>query len=160
MRFPTRIVQGLVACSAVALIAGLAVAQDQKALERAVEARQGLMQVHSFEVGPLFGMAKGDVAYDADAAAGHAKALATLVHYDETRLFVPGTSNADMPGKTRALPAIWDRPDDFRKAFEDLRSATETLAAEAGNGQEALTAAVGPVGKACGNCHEAFREKD
>jgi cytochrome c556 len=64
-----------------------------------------------------------------------------------------------MPDKTRALPAIWEKPDDFHQHFEDLRAAVDTLAAEAGNGQEAFVAAMAPVGKACGDCHESFRQK-
>jgi cytochrome c556 len=151
----------VIAAVAAALLAtGFAAAQDQKALERAIEARKGAMNIHSIEAGPIFGMAKGDVAYDAEAAAEHANALAALLNYDETRLFPTGSSNAEMPDKTRALPAIWERPDEFRKAFENLRGAVQTLAAEAGNGQEALVAAAGPVGNACGNCHENFRQKD
>lgn len=153
-------VHAIAAVAAVLLATGIATAQDQKALERAIEARKGAMNIHSLEVGPIFAMAKGDVAYDAEAATDHANALASLLNYDETRLFPAGTSNAEMPEETRALPAIWEKPDEFHKAFEDLRSAVETLAAEAGNGQEALVAAAGPVGNACGNCHENFRQKD
>ena len=147
-----------VACSAV-LLATAATAQDQKALERAVAARQGLMNVHVLEAGPLFGMAKGDVPYDAAMATDHAEALSSLTDYDETRMFPAGTSNAEMPDKTWALPAIWEKPDEFQAAFEDLREAAETVAAEAGKGQEQLTAAVAELGKACGDCHETFRQK-
>jgi cytochrome c556 len=129
-------------------------------LENAIAARQGAMNIHAWEAGPLFAMAKGDIAYDAEAAAEHAGALRALLNYDETRLFPEGSSNADMPDKTRALPAIWERPDEFREDFEDLRSAVDTLAAEAGNGPEAFTAAIGPLGNACGDCHETFRQKE
>jgi cytochrome c556 len=145
-------------CSA-ALLATVATAQDQKVLERAVEARQGLMNIHVLEAGPLIAMAKGDIAYDAAVATEHAEALNSLTDYDETRMFPPGTSNAEMAGETWALPAIWEQPDKFDQAFEDLRAAAETVAAEAGKGQAELTAAVGELGKACGNCHENFRQK-
>lgn len=148
-----------VAAGAGLLGAGIAMAQDQKMLESAIKARQGAMQIHLWEVGPLFAMAKGDIEYDAEAAAAHATALRALLNYDETRLFPPGSSNAEMAEKTRALPAIWERPDEFRQHFEDLRSAADTLATEAGNGQDAFRAAMGPVGNACGDCHETFRQK-
>jgi cytochrome c556 len=143
-----------------ALAATLAVGQDQKMLENAIEARQGAMSIHAWEVGPLFAMAKGDIAYDPEIAAERAGALQALLNYDETRLFPEGSSNAEMPDKTRALPAIWERPDDFRQDFEDLRTAVDTLAAEASKGQEAFVAAIGPVGNACGDCHETFRQKE
>jgi cytochrome c556 len=154
-------IHGLVAAGTAALLAtGMAAAQDQKALERAIEARQGAMNIHSWEAGPLFAMAKGDMPYDAATAEAHAAALAALLNYDETRLFPAGSSNAEMPDKTRALPAIWEKPDEFHQDFEDLRSAVQALAGQAGQGQEALVAAMGPVGKACGDCHETFRQKD
>jgi cytochrome c556 len=159
MTIRTKAAFGVAAACAAALLATVSTAQDQKALERAVKARQGLMNVHVLEAGPLIGMAKGEVPYDPAVASGHAEALSSLTGYDETRMFPAGTSNAEMPGKTLALPAIWEQPDEFQQAFENLREAAETVATEAGNGQEQLTAAVGELGKACGNCHEKFREK-
>lgn len=150
---------GVAASCTVVLLATAGMAQDQKALERAVTARQGLMNVHALEAGPLFGMAKGDVEYDGAVATEHATALGSLTGYDETRMFPAGTSNADMPGNTLALPAIWEQPDKFEQAFEDMRTAATTVAAEAGKGQAELTAAVAELGKACGNCHESFRQK-
>lgn len=149
----------VLAMIAVTGAAATAAAQDQKTLERAVQGRQGAMAIHALESGPLFAMAKGDLAYDAEAAAGHAEALHALTGYDETRLFLPGTSNADMPGKTWALPAIWEKPDDFQKAYEALQTSVTELAAQAGDGQEAMKSAMIEVGKACGNCHETFRQK-
>ncbi len=147
------------ASACVALLSGVAAGQDQKILDKAVQARQGLMQIHSLESGPLFAMAKGDIAYDAAVAEGHAKALNELVGYDETRLFLPGSSNAEMSGKTWALPVIWEKPDEFHQAFENLREATTELAAQAGEGPDAMRPAVVELGKACGNCHETFRQK-
>jgi cytochrome c556 len=152
-------VLGIAAGCSAALLATLATGQDQKRLESAIEARQGAMNIHSWEAGPLFAMAKGDIPYDAEAAAEHAGALQALLNYDETRLFPEGSSNAEMGEKTRALPAIWDEPEEFHRYFENLRMAVDKLAAEAGNGQEAFVAAIGPVGNACGDCHEEFRQK-
>lgn len=149
-----------IAACLVAAAAGFAAAQDQGMLERAIKARQGLMNVHVWESGPLFAMAKGDMPYDAEIAAGHAAALNELTQYEEPRMFIPGTSTAEMPGETRALPAIWERPDEFRQAFDQLQEATTRVVEVAGDGQEALAAAVAEVGKSCGNCHQSFREKN
>lgn len=155
----SRTVIGFAAGCSAALVVTLAAGQDQKMLDRAVKARQGVMNVHVFEAGPLFAMAKGDMPYDAAAAEAHAQALNSLTGYDETRLFIEGTSNADMPGKTWALPAIWEQPEKFRDAYENLHATADKLAEEAGKSQEQLTAAVAELGKACGNCHETFRQK-
>lgn len=150
---------GIAAGCSAALLSTLAAGQNQKVLEKAVLGRQGIMEVQSYEAGPLFSMAKGDIPYDAAAATAHAEALAALTAYDFTRLFLAGTSNTDMSGKTWALPAIWEKPDEFHTAFENLHAVATKLAEEAGNGKEAMTVVVVELGKACGNCHETFRQK-
>ena len=145
-------------CSAV-LVAGLAAGQDQETLEKAVAARQGLMKLIVWEAGPLFAMAKGDMPYDAAVAEENAKDLNTLTQYGADALFLPGTSREELGEKTAALPAIWQDREKFVHNFEALGEQTEKVAAVAGNGQAELAAAVGELGKACGNCHENFRFK-
>ncbi len=99
------------------------------------------------------------MAYDAATAEENAKDLNTLAQYGVDALFLPGTSNAEMGDKTMALPAIWEDRERFIHDFEALGEQTANVAAEAGKGQEQLTAAVAELGKACGNCHENFRQK-
>jgi cytochrome c556 len=62
--------------------------------------------------------------------------------------------------KSRALPAIWENPEKFKEAQERLRGAIVKLVAAAKSGnQESVSAAAKVVGKACGACHNDFREK-
>ena len=154
-----RTLHAIAAAGAVALVTGIAVAQEMSPEEKATGLRKGLMQLISNESGPLFGMAKGDVPYDAEQATLRAKNLAALAQYAGHTLFVPATSVDDLPGKTRALPAIWQDQDKFHQGFTALADQTAVVVAEAGKGQEQLAAAVGELGKVCGNCHETFREK-
>ncbi len=61
-------------------------------------------------------------------------------------------------GKTRALPEIWTRPDDFKaaqKVFSD--AAPKLLAAANGGDLNAVKSTYGDLGKACKNCHDTFR---
>lgn len=157
-----RAIHGFAATSAVALIAaglpGAAAAQSLE--EKATSARQGLMQLIVWEAGPLFAMAKGDVAYDAQMASTRAQNLAVLAQYAGHSLFLPGTSAEDMPGTSAALPSAWTDQAGFHQGFEDLKSQTAVVVAEAGKGQEQLRAAVGELGKVCGDCHESFRQKN
>lgn len=61
-------------------------------------------------------------------------------------------------GKTKALPAIWEKPDDFAKAAKNLSIATGELAAAAKAKDEAAVGEkVKAVSGACGGCHKAFR---
>ena len=125
-----------------------------------IEARQGYMKLVGWEAGPLFGMAKGDIEYDAEVAKTHAANLHHLTKYTIMALFPPGTSNEEEKGKTRTLKKAWDDPDGFKKAFNDWFAAVDTLHAEAGNGKDALAAAVGGLGKSCAGCHKPYRAED
>ena len=137
-----------------------ALAQDKDAADKAIDARRGFMQIVVKEAGPLFGMAKGEMAYDAAAAQANADNLNALIQYDLTRLLVEGSSNADKAGKTRVLPAALADMDGVGKALDGLRTAVANVAAEASKGQAELAAAVGEMGKACGDCHNTFRAKE
>jgi len=148
-------------CSAVLLAPMIASAQDKPdAGAKAIATRQGYMKLVLWDAGPLFGMAKGKVAYDAEAAAAHAADLSALSHNSFPELFLPGTSQADRPGKTCALPDIWEDNAKLEQAFENFGAAIAALGDAAGNGQPALAAAVGEMGKACGGCHKPFRAKN
>ena len=153
---------GVVAlCSAVLLGSMIAVTPSRADPEDdAIAARQGFMKLVYWNAGPLFGMAKGEVAYDAATATASAANLTALSQYSFPGLFLPGTSKADRPGKTRALPDIWEDTAKLEKAFENLGAAIAVLAEEAGKGQAELAAAVGGLGKACGGCHKPFRAKE
>ena len=67
----------------------------------------------------------------------------------------PAGSNT---GKTKALPAIWEKPDDFAKHAKALGKASGELAAAAKTGDDAaVTTKVKAVGDACTACHKAYR---
>ena len=61
-------------------------------------------------------------------------------------------------GKTRALPEIWSKPDDFTAAQKMLSDrAPKLLAAAKAKDLEAVTSAFKELGGACKNCHDNFR---
>lgn len=114
------------------------------------------MRLNSFNLGPLGAMAKGELPYDAAVAAAAAKNLAAIAAMDQSRIWAKRTGQPENEG-TRALPAIWETPDDFSTKVAGLRTATAALADAAGTDLEALRAGMGDVGKACGACHKAYR---
>ncbi len=128
--------------------------------ETAVKARRGYYQIVLFHFGPISAMAKGEMDYDADVAKKNAEQLKAIASYVPADLFPAGTSNEDMPGKTRSLPAIWSDTPGFVEAYTTWKSAVDNLAAVAGNGRGEMAAAFGQVGKACGACHDDYRAKD
>ncbi|MBB4305005.1 cytochrome c556 [Rhodobium orientis] len=141
----------------VVLPAAVAFAQSA---EDTAKARMAYFELLGFEMHGLAAMAKGEVDYDADVAMAHAKDLKALTGYTISDLFAPGTSNADLPGKTRAQPAIWENMDSFQEKGKALFVAVDELNAAAGNGLDALRPAVGKLGAACKGCHDDFRAKD
>ena len=132
---------------------------DKDPNEKAIKARQGEMQLRSFNAGPLFGMAKGKIEYDAELAAKLAGNLKLMLDLDMGRAWPGGSDNANYPGKTTALPKIWETYPEISEYGKRYKEAVNNLAAVAGNGQDALKSAIGPLGKSCKGCHDDFREK-
>jgi cytochrome c556 len=87
------------------------------------------------------------------------KAAAEVINeasVDQGRWFPHGTGPE--AGKTRALPIIWEKPQDFQAAQKVFTDAAPKLLAAANAGDiGAVKTSFGEVGKACKNCHETFR---
>lgn len=72
--------------------------------------------------------------------------------------FPPGTG-PDI-GKTRALPAIWEKPEDFVAKDRDFLKAAQAFAAAAqGTDLAAIRAAHADLGKTCKSCHDDYRSE-
>ncbi len=75
---------------------------------------------------------------------------------DQQQWFPKGTGPE--AGKTRALPEIWSKPDEFTAAQKMFSERTpKLLAAAKSKDVDAVTAAFKDVGGACKNCHDTFR---
>ena len=71
--------------------------------------------------------------------------------------FPEGTGPAD-GADTEALDTIWERPEDFSAATEQMIQASQTMLAAADSRDAAqVQAAVKELGGACKNCHDQFR---
>ncbi len=127
------------------------------ALEKAIKARKALMQIYSFNLGGLGAMAKGEAKYDAKLASALAGSLENAAKANVGAMWPQGSDSTAMPGKTRALLKAWETYPESKTKQEALQSAAGNLVKVAGNGVEALKAAVGEVGKSCGGCHKPFR---
>ena len=125
----------------------------------AIKARQGEMQLRAFNAGPLFAMAKGDMAYDAALASKLAGNLKLLLDLDNGRAWMKGTDNEAYAGKTTTLPKLWTTYPEIGEYGKKYGSAVNELAAVAANGADALKSKIGALGKACKGCHDEFREK-
>jgi len=126
-----------------------------------IKARQGEMELRAYFIGPLVAMAKGEMEYDADLAAGLVSSLKLLTKLDRgmDRAWAPGTGNNNYPRKTAALPAIWTTYPEFAEHGKKYKTALEALASTAGNSLDDLRANLGSVGKTCKGCHDDFVQK-
>jgi cytochrome c556 len=138
------------------LLAGSAIAQEANP---AIAARQAHMDLYAFNLGLVGGMARGNIDYDADAATAAAANIAALSRLDQSRYWPEGTSTLDS-SETRALPELWDNIPDVIVKAQALSAAADAFAGQAGGGLDALRAGLGPVGQACGACHESYRQPD
>lgn len=126
----------------------------------AVKARKAHMQLYAHNIGVLGGMARGNIEYDADAAIAAASNLAAIASVDQTSYWVDGTDSDSLPGESKALPVLFENLDDVAARNAELEAAAEALVATAGDGLEAVQAGVGPIGRTCGACHEAYQLSD
>ena len=148
----------LSACIVAAVGAGYAtVALSQVKPETLLKQRQAAMTLQGKYIGPLVGMMKGSVPFDASIAARNAGYLDVLSQMPWDGF---AESTKGVKKDTMALPAIWTEPAKFKEAQDQFRTAVGALNTAAKGGNEAaVKTATGDVLKACNNCHDNFREK-
>ena len=148
-----------------AIAAGVStVAYAQMKPEDAIRVRQSIMRVIAVNWGPVGQMAQGKLPFNKDVFVANTLRLESVWAMGANRFFVPGSDKAvagsKIAGFTDAKGDVWSQPDKFKTAFDRNTEAIGKLAAAARSGDEnAMKAAAGDVGKACGGCHDDFRAK-
>jgi cytochrome c556 len=92
-------------------------------------------------------------------AAGAVTAAETLVH--NFTVFPSLFPEGSIAGDSEALPVIWEEWADFEARFAEARGHSEAalVAAQAGD-LAGFKAALDPLGRLCGGCHDKFRVDD
>lgn len=125
----------------------------------ATETRQAVFKLLRFNMGPIAGMARGKVEFDAALAERNARRMAALAPMIPDLFATMDTREFDV--QTLALPIIWDNMDEFAGNASKLAEAAAGFADVAAGGDKAATmSAFRSVGSACGNCHDRFRADD
>jgi cytochrome c556 len=128
---------------------------DERA-QKAVETRQGLLKVVGHYFGPIVGMARGQVPFDADLVSANANKIAQLSPMiPDVFAFDTRSSGVASDG----LDGIWEDMADFDSKATTAKERALALAAAASEGQGAFLKAVGGMGSACKGCHEEYRKK-
>lgn len=143
---------------AAALLAGAVAAQSawaQAKPEVLVKQRQAKMILQGKYFGPLAGMARGKIAYDADVVRRYAGFLDNL-----TRMAWDGYDPSTKGVESRTLPAAYENKAKFNEYISRLENEAAKLVAVSRSGDEAaVKAQIGAIGRVCGGCHDDFRSK-
>ena len=145
-----RLTSYAIAADAACLCLSTALAQEEPQV-----VRQNLMKEIGRSVGALGAIAKGEKPYD---AATVEQALTTISTNSQAfpDQFPAGSETGH---ETEALPAIWEKPEEFRANAEKLHTEAETLLASMPADQAAVGAAMKQLGAVCSDCHETFRAR-
>lgn len=132
-------------------------AKSQKHANKANKVRHAVFTMLGANMGPLGGMAKGKVPFNANIVEKNA----TRIH--QLSLMISDYTSTDTRSykvKTKALPEVWTERKAFEKRIDDLTLASTKLVALSTSGDEAaILAAIKSVGKTCGGCHDNFKLK-
>ncbi len=138
---------------ALGAVAGAALAQAKP--DVLVKQRQAGMTLIAKYFGPLGAMAQGKAPFNAQVVQRNADYLAVL-----TQLPWDGFHPSTAGEKSRAKPELFKETQKVNELAERLQSEVKKLQSAAKGGNEgAIKTQIGAVGKACGACHDAYREK-
>jgi cytochrome c556 len=123
-------------------------------IEKAVEYRQGVMNVLGWNMKAMSNMMKGKVPFDQQVFSDHAKDLASASGLN----LMPGFPEDSESDESDALPEIWMEFDDFEAKYKKLGEAARNLSEAAVKGDKAtLGKALETTGKACKACHKKYK---
>lgn len=122
----------------------------------AVTTRKAVMRLLSFNTGPINGMARGQVEFDAALAERNALRVAALAPMIADTFAAMDTREYDV--ETTALPVVWDDTEGFQEAVNAMVQGANDFAAIAARGdQTEIMGAIRAFGGNCGSCHDNFR---
>jgi cytochrome c556 len=148
---------GLAACSG-GEASGDAAGTADKAAPPVIKERQDNFEA----IGAAFKAVRGDLEKDApDFAQIAAKANDINARAGKIAGHFPAGTSTEDGFDTEALPAIWQKPEEFKAAAAKLADESAKLASLAGGGDKAAVAAQAKaMGGACKGCHDQFRLDD
>lgn len=149
----------LIMSAALAGLVALPVIATAQSAEDALEARHGYMKMLAINMGPLAGMAKGEIEYDEAAASTAAANIEALTQYSVPALFIAGTANGEIDDSD-ALPAIWEKPEQFAQEYAALGEAAAGASEAVKGGQANVGPVLQKLGGACKDCHDDFRKPE
>jgi len=129
-------------------------AQADADIEKAVEYRQGVMNILAWNTKIIGGMLKGKTEYDAEKIKTAAKDIASAASLDIIAGFPEDSEHED----SAALADIWLDYENFEQKMADFKSAADNMHTAAQSGDKmAVGNAMKDLGKSCKGCHKPFK---
>ena len=145
--------RALFLASLAVIVLGFSVSGPALADGHEIKFRKSIMKSVGGTMGGLVGVLKKQAS--AEYAAPLAANMSNLAQIS-VGIFPEGSDF----GETGALPAIWEKPAEFKKAIEAFQMAAANLSKVAASGDmTAFGGAFGALGKSCKGCHTNFRQK-
>ncbi|MGE5152514.1 MAG: c-type cytochrome [Bdellovibrio bacteriovorus] len=124
-------------------------------IEDAVDYRQGVMNIFSWNAGHMAAMAKGEIPFDAAAFQGYAADLAATAALN----ILPGFPEESITDDSDAKDEIWLNWSDFEAKLQDLRRESAKLKELAASGDEAaIKAQLDATRRTCKACHDDYKQ--
>lgn len=151
MRNPCPILASLLLLGAAALTAQA----GESAKERAIDYRQGLMEVFSWNLSAMGDVIKGEATYDRETFERHARDLASAAQLELLRGF-PEDSVSD---ESDAKDEIWLQWPEFIAKYRALQEESGKLAAVSSSGDlEKIRPQFERTAASCKGCHKDYRK--
>jgi cytochrome c556 len=127
--------------------------------EEIVKYRKNIMKAIGSHISVIASNVKGKVVIESDIIP-HAKALYLSISSINIEKTFPSNTSTNDNLKTRALPAVWEKPNEFTLAMNNsVKKADELLSAAETKDIKLIAKALGGLGKSCGACHKIFRKE-
>lgn len=139
-----------------ALIASISApfAMAETAAEKAIDYRKNVFSVIKWHFGPMAGMVKGKIDFDAADFQRRAELVAALAQMPQEG-FIEGSDKGD----TNAKPEIWQNKGKFDGGMKMLVENSAALAEASKSGDMAkIKPAFGKLAKNCKGCHDNFKK--
>ncbi len=158
MKISTAVFSAVMLC---ALLTGFGAASAQdislegKSDKKAIEYRNAMMAVYAWNMDSMKAMVNGDAKFNAKEFAKHARELEHATRLDLLEGFPADSTD----GFTGALPEIWTDWAGFERKYQTMQErAAALVAAVESRDKDAAREAFNEVGRACGGCHDRFKD--
>ena len=127
--------------------------------EEIVKYRKNIMKAIGSHISVIASNVKGKVVIESDIIP-HAKALYLSISSINIEKTFPSNTSTNDNLKTRALPEVWEKSNEFTLAMNNsIKKADELLLAAETKDIKLIAKALGGLGKSSGACHKPFRKE-